>query len=420
MSVPGSKSHTIRACIFAALSTGESHIVNPLPSADCLSALKVISDFGAKVRKGDNEWIVKGIGAHWKIPGFVVDVGDSGTLLCFVTGLAGTIPGYTVITGDKSICTRPIGQELSGLRQLGAQAFTTRDGIDAPPVIVKGPIHSGTARIEGKLSQHVSGLLLAGALTEGRTRIEPVDPKEIPFVKMTIDWLGSVGVKVSYDTEKLSWLEVEGPNVFPPINRAIPSDWEGVAFPLAAAILTHSTLRIDHIDCSGSQGDEAIVSVLQDMGADITLDKEQECLIVKGGAKLHGISVDCGNFPDALPILCVVAAFAEGTSRFTDIGVCRLKETDRITLMRTELEKLGAEVIEGPDFMEVHGGKPLHGAIVDSYDDHRIAMALAVCGMALGKDEHIVVNDAECCAVSFPEFYKTMNAVGAAFETIEE
>jgi len=414
ITVPGSKSHTIRACLFAALGTGTSIIENPLPSADCLSALRTVEQFGAKVTKKPNQWIIEGIGTKWPQPGFVIDVGDSGTLLHFITGIVATIEGYSVITGDKSICKRPIEQQLLGLRQLGAEAFTSRKNMDAPPIIIKGPIHAGCARIEGKLSQHVSGILMAGALTQGTTRIELSNPKEIPFVKMTIDWLASVGIKVRYDQERLRWLEIDGPNNFPSINRAIPSDWEGVAFPLAAAMLTSSKLTITHLDCSGSQGDAAIVDIFKQMGGNITIDPSTSSLTVQGGKPLHGVTVNCSDFPDALPMLSVVAAFAQGTSCFTDIGVCRLKESDRITLMKKELEKLGAEIIEGPDFMEIHGGRPLHGGVVESYDDHRIAMAMAVCGMALHQG-NVTVKDAECCAVSFPGFFEVMNNIGAAF-----
>lgn len=413
--VPGSKSHTIRACLFSALSKGRSVIENPLPSADCLSAVRVIEQFGAKVTQGPDTWTIDGIGTHWKQPGFVIDVGDSGTLLHFITGIASTIDGYVVISGDQSICKRPIRQQLLGLRQLGAEAFPTRENFDAPPVILKGPVHAGLARIDGSLSQHVSGLLMAGALTKGRTRIELSHPQEIPFVLMTVQWLASIGIHVDYDEREFKWYEIEGPNEFPAINRAIPSDWEGVAFPLGAAMLTDSTLDITHLDCKGNQGDAAIVDVFREMGADIAIDEEKGCLTVHGGKRLHGVTVNCSNFPDALPMLSVVAAFADGVSRFTDIGVCRLKETDRISLMKKELEKLGAEVHEGPDFMEVVGGKKLHGGIIESYGDHRIAMAMAVCGMALPEGS-VVVKDAECCAVSFPGFFDLMNTVGAGFK----
>lgn len=417
ISVPGSKSHTIRACLFAALANGESHILNPLESADCLGALDLIKNFGCKVEVRDDVWIINGIGSHWKQPSFVVDVKNSGTLLHFVTGILSTISGYSVITGDKSICTRPIQEQLRGLEELGAKAFTTRDSIDAPPVIINGPVKAGTAHLTGRLSQHVSGILMAGALTMGKTRIELSDPKEIPFAKMTISWLNSVGINVDYDKKDFKWLEIEGPNEFTTISKAMPSDWEGVAFPLAAAVLTGSEITIDNIDISKTQGDREIVNVLKSMGANIEINEEQCKLYVHKSNELNGITANLSNYPDALPMLSVVASFANGVSRFTDIGICRLKETDRIALMNKELTKLGVKVVEGQDYLEIHGckGVGMHGGEVESYDDHRIAMALAVLGLALPKGEEVVVNEAQCCAVSFPNFYSTMNKINANF-----
>lgn len=421
ISVPGSKSHTIRACLFAGLAQGQSRIMNPLPSGDCLSAVRVLREFGCTVELCGKDWIINGIGNSWNQPGFVIDVGNSGTLLYLLSGIVSTIPGYSILTGDKSICTRPIEDLLQAIRQLGAQAFTTRNSVDAPPVIIKGPIKPGTVKLKGTLSQYVSGLLIAGSLVEGKTRIELSNPKEIPFIMMTITWLNSMGVSVDYDKYYFKWLEVSGPNQFKPFEISIPSDWEGVAFPLVAAIITDSAIIIDNIDTSDTQGDRAIVDVLRDMGANIEIDIDNRRLLVKGGNRLHGIMYNLSNFPDALPILAVAASFAEGISRFTDIGVCRLKESDRISLMKKELMKFGVDVMEGEDYLEIHGfgGQGMHGAEVESYDDHRIAMALAVCGLAMEPGQIVVVKDAECCDVSFPKFFEVMNTIGAEFTIME-
>ena len=164
------------------------------------------------------------------------------------------------------------------------------------------------------------------------------------------------------------------------------------------------------------------------MGADIELDRSRETLVINGSGKtvplkdgspvkLRGGVFNCAGFPDAVPSLAVAACFAEGDTTLTDIGVCRLKETDRITLMREELGKLGATLEEGSDWLKIRGtgGRGLHGGDVDSHDDHRIAMALAVAGLAI-PGAGVAVHDAECCAVSFPGFYDTMNAIGADFE----
>lgn len=422
VSVPGSKSHTIRAGIFAALASGTSTIRNPLPSADCLSCLDVIAAFGAKVDKLPGVWKVTAPEQGLSVPSRVVDVGDSGSVLYFMTPVAATLPGWTVITGDASICTRPVDGLLEALRTLGAEAFTTRLDSKAPPAVVKGPFLPGHVEMEGNLSQQVSGIMMAAPRLLGKTVIDLRNPKEKPFLLMTCRWLESVGIRVVYDESKLDHFEVTGPQAYASFDRTIPSDWEGVAFPLVAAIITGSALNIEHVDCTGSQGDEAIVGILQEMGADVELDLATETLVVNGSGKnrdpvrLSGGSFNCAGFPDAVPSLAVAACFAEGDTTLTDIGVCRLKETDRITLMREELAKLGASCDEGPDWLTIHGtaGKGLHGGVVDSHDDHRIAMALAVAGLAI-EGNGVTVRDAECCAVSFPGFYDIMNGIGAGF-----
>lgn len=421
ISVPGSKSHTIRACLFAALAMGTSYIRNPLQSQDCLSVLDVIKNFGCKVQCGKDVWIIEGIGNKWSQPGFVIDCGNSGTLFYFITGILSTVSGISVITGDKSICTRPVDDELRAIRQLGAKAYTTRNGVDAPPVIIEGPVCAGTVTLKGNLSQHVSGMLLAGVLTKGITRIIVEEPKEIPFVMMTVDWLEYVGIHVNYDKKSNRWYEVIGPNSFSNIDRVIPSDWEGVAFPLAAGILTNSPLTIINVDNSEVQGDKAVIALFRQMGAEIELDEVACSISVKNATyPLKPINANLSNFPDSLPMLAVTAAFADGTSRFFDIGVCRLKESDRIKLLHVELNKLGVNVTEGPDYLEIHGrgGAGMHGAVCESYGDHRIAMALAVCGLALPDGEKIIVKDAECSSVSFPDFYDIMNTVGACFKEV--
>lgn len=419
ITVPGSKSHTIRACIFATLSQGTSIIRNPLPSADCLSCAEAMRAFGATVTHAPGVWTVTAPEGGIRIPSQVVDVGNSGSVLYFMTPVAATLPGWTVMTGDASLCTRPIRGLLDALNVLGGEGFTTRPDVDAPPAVVRGPFRPGTVELEGNLSQHVSGLMIAAARLEGKTVIKLRNPKETPFLTMTADWLESVGVHVVFDPARLDRFEITGPQAYRRFDRVIPSDWEGVAFPLVAAIITGSRIEIADVDLSGSQGDAAIVDFLREMGADAEIDAGRKSLIVNGKGSFRGLrggTFNCASLPDALPALAVAACFAEGDTTLTDVGVCRLKETDRITMMRRELSLLGASLEEGPDWLTIHGsgGRGLHGGEVDSHDDHRIAMALAVAGLAI-PGPGVTVLGAECCAVTFPDFYGIMNRIGAGF-----
>jgi 3-phosphoshikimate 1-carboxyvinyltransferase len=213
---------------------------------------------------------------------------------------------------------------------------------------------------------------------------------------------------------------------FKAFDRAVPSDWEGVAFPLIAALISDSSIIIDNIDGSGSQGDDKIVEVLQSVGADIDWKRDAGQLVVRGGKVLSTaglpdgqLTVEMSAFPDAICALAVIACFIEGKTVFTDIDICRKKETDRIKAMTSELTKLGAHIVDEGDRLVVYGdgGKSLHGGEVESYKDHRIVMSLACLGLGLTEGETVTVNDAEWCSVTFPKFFEVMNEIGAGFET---
>jgi len=435
--VPGSKSHTIRALLLASIAEGTSTIKNPLPSADCISTFKAIPLLGASAEMKEGEWTVHGAGKNAHLPSDVVNVGDSGSLLYFMSPIAATFEGWTVFTGDDSIRKRPVTHVVDALRQLGAEAYITRPDASSCPMIIKGPISSkNSVTTDGRLSQYVSGMMMAATKMNGTLHIHLTDPKETPYLTMTRKWLESLGAKVSI-SEDFKEIAVEGGLEIKAFDRTIPSDWEAVAYPLIAALITDSELVIDGVDGTGTQGDDAIVSVLQSVGADIVWNKEEETLKVRGLSKAKNggylstealekgeLHVNLAGFPDAVCALAVIACFIEGTTVLEDLGVCRKKETDRIAVLHKELEKLGATVEEGEDYLVIHGHSQIkkdgtkneafsmHGADVESYDDHRVAMSLACAGLALGG---VQVKDAECCAVSFPHFFEVMGKNGADF-----
>ena len=476
ITVPGSKSHTIRALLLATLADGISYIENPLPSADCLSAALAARAFGAEVDIGcavdafgqplgtpASVWKVTGAGSKLRIPDAPVDVGNSGSTLYFfapvAAALVSRLGGSVTFTGDQSICTRPVNHLLDALRQLGATAETTREGVNAPPFTISGGIHAGHVVTDGRLSQYISGLMMASPLMEGELTMELTDPKETPYLTMTQSWLASAGVKteISADYRHIS---ARGPATVQAKRSVIPSDWEGVAFPLIAALLSHSDITIDGIDVSGSQGDAAVVDVLKAFGA--ALEVQPASASLTGALRVYGsrtprlavkdnVSSDSTGllktdgticripvsaFPDAICALAVVACFVEGTVVLDDTGVCRSKETDRVWAMQNELRKLGADVTDGlslpaddplhGDCLIIRGHSPitedgstnpaftLHGGEVESYGDHRIAMSLACLGLGL-QNGAVSVSESECCAVSFPGFFEKMNGIGAGF-----
>ena len=433
VSVPGSKSHTIRALILASLADGTSHIKNPLPSNDCLSTVQAVKQIGAEVivpEKGDT-WTVKGAGKNLHLPEGVIDVGNSGSLMYFLCPVLSTLAGQCTFTGDESICKRPVNHLIDALNQLGGQAASLAAGGITPPFKFCGPIDvNKTLTTDGKLSQYISGFMMATSRLKGTLHINLTDPKETPYLTLTKIWLECVGIPctISEDFKKIT---VTGPVDIKAFDKTVPSDWEAVAFPLVAALISGSEIVIEGIDASGSQGDDKIVEVLQSVGADIEWNKKEETLTVRGKQGGKGLStkncpdgifrVTISPFPDAICALAVIACFIEGTTVITDVEICRKKETDRIEAMKTELRKLGAEVEEGDDCLIIHGhegGAGLHGGEVESYKDHRIAMSLACLGLGLPAGEKVIINDAECCSVSFPHFFEVMNGIGAGFKEV--
>ena len=444
VSVPGSKSYTIRALILASLAEGTSHIKNPLPSNDCLSTVQAVKQIGAEVSLPEGEsatsgsaasspavWTVRGAGKNLHLPDSVIDVGNSGSLMYFLCPVLSTLAGETTFTGDESICKRPVNHLIDALNQLGGKASCLEEGGVTPPFKFCGPIDvNKTLTTDGKLSQYISGFMMATSRLNGTLHINLTDPKETPYLTMTKIWLESVGVPctISEDFKKIT---VTGPVAIKAFDKTVPSDWEAVAFPLVAALISGSEIVIEGIDGSGSQGDDKIVEVLQRVGADIDWNKEDCTLTVRGREGGKGLSaknlpdgvfrVTISPFPDAICALAVAACFVEGTTVITDVEICRKKETDRIWAMKTELRKLGADIEEGDDCLIIHGhegGAGLHGGEVESYKDHRIAMSLACLGLGLPAGQSVIINDAESCSVSFPHFFEVMNSIGAGFKEV--
>lgn len=449
--VPGSKSHTIRALLLAALADGVSCIKNPLPSADCFSAVNAIKAFGAKIDIGcdvdknglpigdvSDTWCVKGAGKNAHLPSCCINVGNSGSTLYFFTPVAATFLGSSTFTGDSSICKRPVKHLLDALQQLGAKAYTNDPNSDSAPFTVEGPISAGTVTTDGRLSQYISGLMMASVLLDGELTIHLTDPKEVPYLKMTQSWLKSVGVTIDISSDYKK-IKTFGKKQIQGFNATIPSDWESVAFPLIAALISKSNVVIDGIDITKSQGDEKIIDILTLLGANIKIKTQTETtgtLFVNGedsknlstmgkGFENDIFRINISNFPDAVCALATIACFIEGTIVLDDVAVCRQKETDRIKVLVSELGKLGGTLIDGLSLAKtdplygncliIRGAKDkLKGGIVESHGDHRIAMSLACFGLGI-KGDQVTVKNAECCNVSFPNFVETMNSIGADF-----
>ncbi len=408
VTLPPSKSHTIRAILLAAMAKGTSFLYHLLDSPDKTCAVQAACQLGAKVTPIDNGLAITGVAGYPRTPDNVIDAGNSGQVLRFAGALAALSDGYTVLTGDESIrSNRPIQPLIEGLRGLNGWAASTRENGYAP-FIVKGPLHPGSTSLQGEDSQPVSALLMAAAFVDGQTEIQVNHAGEKPWLALTLSWLNRLGV--SYTHRHLEHFIVQGQRVRPAFEVTIPGDLSALAFPLAAALVTQSELGIHHVDVHDIQGDKEIIYLLQRMGAHLEIDSSRQLLKVFPAGKLKGQTIDVNDFIDAVPILAVLGCFAEGETQLINASIARCKESNRIACITAELKKMGAVIEETVDGLKVRQSR-LKGTIVNSHGDHRLAMSLVVAG--LGAEGETEVQGIECVNKSYPTFIEDLQKLGA-------
>ncbi|MEZ5314960.1 MAG: 3-phosphoshikimate 1-carboxyvinyltransferase [Chlamydiales bacterium] len=402
LTVPSSKSQSIRALLFATLAKGKSVLTDLLPCPDMIHTCRLL---GADIQERESVE-VNGLGG--KIDGAkdIINAGNSGLILRLVGAIAALSSKPIIITGDRSIReSRPIIPLIEGLNQLGGLAFSIlKNG--QPPIFIQGPIRSGYVRVDGEDSQPISGLLIAGALAPGPVKIFVNNPGEIPWIELTRHWLEKFGISsMAYQG---SYYEISGNALIEGFSYKVPGDFSSLAFPLVAAILTNSEVYFDNLDFDDLQPDKQLITILQQMGAKIELEEKGLC--VKKGGKLHGMQINVNGCIDTLPILAVLGCLAEGETELVGGRIARKKESNRITAMATELRKMGGRIEEQEEGLLIHQSS-LRGGIVESYSDHRIALSLAVAGLAAkGKT---VVKNIGCVVKTFPNFQHQMLSLGA-------
>lgn len=448
--VPSSKSHTIRALLIATLASGESTIRRPLDSKDARSCIHACRLLGAEIEEvlgtgeaapGDGaagdvgpltELVVNGVGGTPEVPPDVIDVGNSGTTLYLAASVAALARGWTVFTGDAQIRRRPIGELLQALESLGARAFTTRE-TDAAPVCIRGPFSGGSATISCPTSQYLSSLLIAAPLAAGTSEIRVPLLNERPYVEMTLWWLDGQGI--SYERDGYDRFTIPGGQSYRAFDAAVPGDFSSATFFFCAAAVTGSTLDFVGLDMSDPQGDKEVLTILTEMGCRVetvpgralsgdtgSVSPAAPPLRVTGpDGPLKAGTFDLNSIPDALPALSVAACYADGETRLVNVPQARLKETDRIAVMATELSKMGADVEELPDGLIIRGRWPgsgpgarrpgLTGAAVESHDDHRVSMALAVAAVAASGPTEIA--GWEAAEVTYPAFFSELRRLAA-------
>jgi 3-phosphoshikimate 1-carboxyvinyltransferase len=360
---------------------------------------------------GQEEWIMEGVANEPHVPGCVLDAGNSGTGYYFLTAVSSLIDGCTVITGDYQICYRPAQPLIDALNELGANIFSTRNSGTAP-LVIRGPLKGGRTKLPGIMSQWLSSILIAGALTPIGVTVQVKNLREIPYVDMTIAWMKKAGVTATH--HNYQEFMIPGNQKYKNFNAEIPADWGSSGYPMIAAAITSSKVTFEGMDPDDFAGERVYPYLLKEMGAGVHCSDNGCTLTVEGGNVLHGIEIDCSGIPDAVPILAVLGCKAEGKTVLKNIRASRLKETDRTKSIKEELTKMGGRFDETPDTLTIYHSE-LKGASIDGRHDHRIVMATAVAGM-IAKGETII-EGAEWVEVSFPNFYETFKSLGAKIES---
>lgn len=411
--VPGSKSHTIRALAIAALAKGGPSVIKaPLVSDDTLSCLAAATAMGAWIKRGDDSlWKVYGTSGRILEPARPLNLGNSGTGLRLFSAIASLTDAPIEFDGDDSLRTRPMKSLIDSLRNLGVRVQSSNDHC---PLSVRGPLCGGETTVDGTSSQYLSALLLVAPLAKSDTILNVPFLNERPYVEMTLEWLNRQKINMKYD-KSYTRFHISGNQSYQAFSEQIPGDFSSAAFPLAAAIVTGGTVRIRNLNFQDPQGDKAFIDYVVKMGAKVEKGVDY-ALVSAPKARLHSAELDLNSTPDLLPVLAVVAACADGITVLKNVKQARLKETDRISVMAQELEKMGIQVVEFDDGMAITGGqlKPAH---VDSHCDHRVAMSLAIAGMACPANvsEPTVIDSAECINVTYPSFINDFTRMGAAF-----
>ncbi len=403
MRVPASKSATNRALVLAALSEVPVFLVHPLDSDDTRALLRCLVAMGARVAKGEDGISVSGPLGISEGRLTVLDAEDSGTAARFLAALAAATPGWFQLTGSARLCERPMGELVAALQSLGA-AIVEKGAPGCLPLEIRGPsLRPGRVLVDAsRSSQFLSALMLAGA-ARGPLEIAAAGlPASAPYAALTADSLRSFGHRVEGSGP---WSVSRGG---PGLERyETPGDFSS-ALPLLAAVgVCGGEVRLTGLEWPSAQADALALPVLERMG--ITVSAARGALRAsaeRGG--LRAVTVPASDFPDAVPALAALAAFADGESRFGGIAHLRWKESDRLTALATVLESAGAAASAASDSLTVRGpaaGPPGKFATIPTFRDHRIAMAAALLSLRL---PGLLIEDPDCVSKSYPGFFRDL------------
>jgi len=402
---PASKSYTNRALLVAALAKGISTLRNPLFSDDTKYMHLALEQFGVSVRKKDCTFVVSGTGGDLKCPRKEISIGLAGTTMRFLTTFAALSPGTTQLTGGKRMLERPITDLLKALNQIGVTTRSLKNNGCPPLEIIGGGILGGEINLAGNnSSQYLTSILLSAPYFKNGTTINIVgELTSKPYADITIDIMKTFGVTVECTNH--TRFHISAGQSYHAMDYTIEADWSSASYFLAAAAITQGEVTLIGLNSKSVQGDAGFLNVLEKMGCKV--ERSSEKIFIQGNP-LNGININMNSMPDVVQTLAVTALFAEGETCISGIGNLRIKETDRIEALETELSRLGAGVESGEDYLKISPGTTYIPNDFETYNDHRMAMSLALVGL---KVPGIRIKNPSCVEKSFPDFFEQLEGI---------
>ncbi len=405
VSVPGSKSYTNRALLIAALANGRSRLSGALESDDTRYMADALSALGVRSRiESEGAVIVDGAGGRIPVPNARLFVGNSGTAARFLTGYISLGCGEYTLDGDPRMRERPIQDLMDALRPLGVRARSLA-GNGCPPIVVHGAgLEGGRTELPGnRSSQYLSALLMVAPYARQDVKIRVTgNLVSRPYIDMTVRIMRDFGVHVG--ARDASVFHVKAGQRYTPSEYSIEPDASNASYFFAAAALTGGRIKVRNLSPESAQGDLGFVDVLGRMGCAVS--NRTDGIEVRGPERLSGIDVDMNAMPDVVQTLCALAPFAAGPVTARNIANLRIKETDRIAAIATELTRLGVRAVAGPDFVTVYPSSRIRPAEIDTYEDHRMAMSMALIGL---KTPGIAIRNPACVDKSFPSYFQYLD-----------
>ncbi len=405
MAISPSKSLTHRAFLIASLASGTSKIINPLLSGDTLLTLKALKAMGVEVTNKSDGYIIQGTSGNFHSPKEEIFLENSGSSIRFLTTIASLANGEIILTGNARLCERPIRGLVNALHSLGVKiTYLKKSGF--PPLKVLSRLRGGNAFLKGDTSsQYFSSILMGAPYANNDVVLKSKDIKSIssrPYIDITIDVMKNFGIQVRIGKD---YFHVSNNQSYKAKTYRIEGDFTNASYFFAASAILSGKIQIFNLNRETRQGDISFLAFLDKMGCQISYKKNSIILERTQEEPLNGIDVNMRDYPDLIPTLAIVACFATTPTKITSVRNLKFKESNRLSAIITELKKVGAKIEVIEDSLIIYPIKNPRSAIIETYNDHRIAMCFSVLGL---KIPGISIRNPVCVKKSFPTFYEAV------------